>query len=67
MFEPRLPGAEVAALLVGMAQAAELDTTGFVLAGRFGRRCHARMFGSSVAFSQLGSIISPVFMATVCR
>ena len=55
----------VATLLIGMAQGAELDMMGFVMARRFGRRSYARIFGSSAAISQLGLIASPVVMATI--
>ena len=54
-----------AALLIGMAQGAELDMMGFVMARRFGRRSYARIFGSSAAISQLGLIVSPVVMAAM--
>ena len=54
-----------AAFLMGMAQGAELDIMGFVLARRYGRRFYARIFGSSFAFSQLGLIFSPILTSAI--
>ena len=54
-----------AAFLLGMAQGAELDIMGFVMARRFGRRFYARIFGSSFALSQLGLIFGPILTAAI--
>lgn len=54
-----------AAFLMGMAQGAELDIMGFVMARGFGRRFYARIFGSSFALSQLGLIFSPILTAAI--
>ena len=65
MLWAALPWTAVAAFLIGMAQGAELDMMGFVMARRFGRLAYARIFGTSFALSQLGLIIGPVVMAAV--
>ena len=65
VLSAKVPWPAAAAFLMGMAQGAELDMMGFVMARRFGRRSYARIFGSSFALSQLGLIFSPVAMAAI--
>ncbi len=65
MLSVQVPWPAAAAFLLGMAQGAELDMMGFVMARRFGRRYYARIFGSSFALSQLGLIFSPIAMAAI--
>jgi MFS family permease len=55
----------VGAVLLGIAQGAELDMLPFVTARRFGRRAYARIYGSSYAVIAVGQIISPLVLGWV--
>jgi MFS family permease len=54
-----------AAFLLGMAQGAEIDLLGFVVARRFGRRAYARIFGACFGITLVGAMAGPVALAAV--
>jgi MFS family permease len=55
----------IAAVLLGIAQGAELDMLPFVTARRFGRRAYAQIYGSSYAVIAVGQIVSPLILGWI--
>ncbi len=55
----------VAGFLLGVAQGAEIDFLGFVVARRFGRREYSRIFGTCFGITLIGAVLGPLVMAAI--